>query len=138
VVLNIKLFTIHSGAFGTLNIFIMFVLCGFICLQFKAISQAYEVLADPKKRDLYDRGGEQAIKEGGIASEMHNPMDIFDMFFGGGSRSRSPSKGKDVIHQLKVSLEDLYNGSVRKLALQKNVICASCEGLCSSTVYYSS
>ena len=98
--------------------------------QFKAISQAYEVLADQKKRDLYDRGGEQAIKEGGIASEMHNPMDIFDMFFGGSGRSRSPTKGKDVIHQLKVSLEDLYNGSVRKLALQKNVICAACEGLC--------
>jgi len=98
-------------------------------VQFKAISQAYEVLADPKKRDLYDRGGEQAIKEGGIASEMHNPMDIFDMFFGGGSRARSPTKGKDVIHQLKVSLDDLYNGSVRKLALQKNVICAGCEGI---------
>lgn len=98
-------------------------------VQFKAISQAYEVLADSKKRDLYDRGGEQAIKEGGIASEMHNPMDIFDMFFGGGGRSRSPTKGKDVIHQLKVSLEDLYNGTVRKLALQKNVICVACEGL---------
>lgn len=96
--------------------------------KFKAISQAYEVLADPKKRDLYDRGGEQAIKEGGVASEMHNPMDIFDMFFGGGGRSRSPTKGKDVIHQLKVTLEDLYNGSVRKLSLQKNVICAACEG----------
>jgi len=101
-------------------------------MQFKAISQAYEVLADPKKRDLYDRGGEQAIKEGGIASEMHNPMDIFDMFFGmGGSRGggrSGPQRGKDVVHQLKVSLEDLYNGTVRKLALQKSVICAACEG----------
>jgi DnaJ family protein A protein 1 len=98
--------------------------------KFKAISQAYEVLSDPKKRDLYDRGGEQAIKEGGIASEMHNPMDIFDMFFGMGRSGRGggPSRGKDVAHQLKVSLEDLYNGTVKKLALQKNVICAACEG----------
>lgn len=107
-----------------------------LCVQFKAISQAYEVLADPKKRDLYDRGGEQAIKEGGIASEMHNPMDIFDMFFGGGGRSRSQTKGKDVIHQLKVGLEDLYNGSVRKLALQKNVICTACEGFSSVNVLF--
>lgn len=100
-------------------------------VQFKAISQAYEVLSDPKKRDIYDRGGEQAIKEGGIASEMHNPMDIFDMFFGMGRRgghSSGPSRGKDVVHQLKVSLEDLYNGAVRKLALQKNVICLMCNG----------
>ena len=95
-------------------------------------------MADPKKRDLYDRGGEQAIKEGGIASEMHNPMDIFDMFFGGGGRSRGSNKGKDVIHQLKVNLEDLYNGSVRKLALQKNVICAACEGFHSSNSVFSS
>lgn len=33
-----------------------------------------------------------------------------------------------MVHQLGVSLEDLYNGITRKLALQKNVICAKCEG----------
>lgn len=99
--------------------------------KFKAISQAYEVLSDAKKRDLYDKGGEQAIKEGGLQSEFHSPMDIFDMFFGmgGGRRGRQgPPKGKDVVHQLKVSLEDMYNGTVKKLALQKNVICPKCEG----------
>lgn len=100
--------------------------------RFKAISQAYDVLSDAKKRELYDRGGEEAIKEGGTGGGMggRNPMDIFDMFFGGGGRSRQrgPAKGKDVIHQLSVTLEDLYNGSTRKLALQKNVICPKCEG----------
>jgi len=90
------------------------------------------VLSDSKKRELYDRGGEQAIKEGGVASEMHNPMDIFDMFFGGGHRGRSsgPARGKDTVHPLKVTLEELYNGSTRKLALQKSVICINCKGLC--------
>ncbi len=103
------------------------------CLQFKAISQAYEVLSDAKKREIYDKGGEQALKEGGGGGGggFSSPMDIFDMFFGmgGGRARRGPSKGKDVIHQLSVSLEDLYNGAVRKLALQKNVICAKCEGI---------
>jgi len=100
--------------------------------QFKAISQAYEVLSDPKKRDLYDRGGEKAIKEGGIASEMHSPMDIFDMFFGMGLHSRGhrgPPRGRDVAHQMAVTLDDLYNGTVRKLSLQKSVICPQCKGL---------
>ena len=97
--------------------------------KFKNISQAYEVLSDPKKREIYDQGGEQALKEGGSGEGFSSPMDIFDMFFGGGGgRRRKENKGKDVIHQLGVSLEDLYNGTTRKLALQKNVICDKCEG----------
>ena len=51
------------------------------------------------------------------------------MFFGGrGGRQRGPQRGKNVVHQLKVSLEDLYNGAVRKLSLQKNILCPKCDG----------
>ncbi|XP_074154762.1 LOW QUALITY PROTEIN: dnaJ homolog subfamily A member 1-like [Sminthopsis crassicaudata] len=96
--------------------------------KFKQISQAYEVLSDAKKRDLYDKGGEQAIKEGGSGGGFGSPMDIFDMFFGGGGRMQRERRGKNVVHQLSVTLEDLYNGATRKLALQKNVICDKCEG----------
>lgn len=103
--------------------------------KFKQISQAYEVLTTPEKRRLYDQGGEQALKEGGVGNSFSSPKDLFDMFFGqfGGSDGRhgrrpGPQKGKDVVHQLSVSLEDLYNGCVRKLALEKNVICDKCEG----------
>jgi len=99
--------------------------------KFKAISQAYEVLSDEKKRKIYDQGGEEAIKEGGTGGgNFSSPMDIFDMFFGMGGRSRNsgPKKTKDVVHQLSVSLEELYNGCTRKLSLQKNVICQKCEG----------
>nr|QCY50087.1 DNAJA1B [Apostichopus japonicus] len=95
--------------------------------KFKEISQAYEVLSDKKKREIYDRGGEQAIKEDASGGGFHNPMDIFDMFFGTSSRRRQ-QRSKDVIHQLSVTLEQLYNGAVKKLALQKNVLCEKCEG----------
>ena len=32
------------------------------------------------------------------------------------------------MHPLKVSLEELYNGTTKKLSLAKNVICSKCDG----------
>lgn len=99
--------------------------------RFKAISQAYEVLSNPEKREIYDHGGEQAIKQGhsGMSSD-HSPMDLFDMFFGGGGRQRErgPKKGKDMVYQLGVTLEELYNGATRKLAVSRKVVCDKCDG----------
>ncbi|XP_044776995.1 dnaJ homolog subfamily A member 1-like isoform X3 [Neomonachus schauinslandi] len=65
--------------------------------KFKQISQAYEVLSDAKKRELYDKG-EQAIKEGGAGGGFGSPMDIFDKFFGGGGRMQRERRGQIVKH----------------------------------------
>ncbi|KAG6555880.1 hypothetical protein Mapa_002522 [Marchantia paleacea] len=111
--------------------------------KFKELAQAYEVLSDPEKRDLYDQYGEDALKEGmGGGGASHNPFDIFESFFGtGGGASfggsgrggRRQRRGEDVVHQLKVSLEDLYNGTSKKLSLSRNVICSKCKGKGSKT-----
>lgn len=47
---------------------------------------------------------------------------------GGSSRGRRQRRGEDVIHPLKVSLEDLCNGTSKKLSLSRNVICSKCKG----------
>ncbi len=101
-----------------------------------------EVLSDEKKRSLYDQVGEQGLKEGAGAGGFHgsDPFDIFNMFFGGGGSpfggGRQENRGKNLVHQLAVSLEELYNGAVRKLALQKNVICDKCEGKLTNWIFF--
>jgi DnaJ-class molecular chaperone len=47
---------------------------------------------------------------------------------GGGRGRGGRRKGEDVVHPLKVSLEELYNGTTKKLSLAKNVICSKCDG----------
>ncbi|KAJ3261991.1 Type I HSP40 co-chaperone [Boothiomyces macroporosus] len=102
--------------------------------KFKEISHAYEVLSDDQKRQVYDRYGEEGLS--GDGGHGVNPEDLFSQLFGGGGgffgggrqQQRGPRKGKDMAHGLKVSLEDLYKGKTSKLALQKQVLCGSCEG----------
>lgn len=106
--------------------------------KFKDLSKAYEVLSDPQKRQLYDQYGEEGLEQGGMGSGGMAAEDLFAQFFGGGSafggmfgggmREQGPKKARTIAHVHKVSLEDIYRGKVSKLALQKSVICSSCDG----------
>ncbi|RKP06964.1 DnaJ subfamily A member 2 [Thamnocephalis sphaerospora] len=101
--------------------------------KFKEISHAYEVLSDAQRRDVYDRFGEAGLSgDGGMGGGMGmSAEDLFSQIFGGGMPRRQPSgprRGKDMMHQLRVSLEDLFKGKTSKLALQKHVICKGCDG----------
>jgi DnaJ family protein A protein 2 len=50
------------------------------------------------------------------------------MFGGMGGHDMGERRGKDVGHAMPVTLEDLYNGKSRKLALNKQVLCSDCGG----------
>uniref|UniRef100_H2TGG7 DnaJ heat shock protein family (Hsp40) member A2a n=1 Tax=Takifugu rubripes TaxID=31033 RepID=H2TGG7_TAKRU len=103
--------------------------------QFKEISFAYEVLSNPEKKELYDRYGEQGLREGGGCGPGMD--DIFSHIFGGGlfgfmgghgSRSRNGGRrrGEDMVHPLKYELilQPFLQGG-KTGAVQK---CATCRG----------
>ncbi|ORX53564.1 DnaJ-domain-containing protein [Hesseltinella vesiculosa] len=107
--------------------------------RFKEISHAYEVLSDPQRRAEYDRFGPDgpggAGGPGGMSAD-----DLFANLFGGGGGfgfdggagfgmpPRGPRKGETMRTPLAVSLENLYNGKRTKMAMEKNVICVTCQG----------
>ncbi|XP_063900139.1 dnaJ homolog subfamily A member 4-like [Zophobas morio] len=97
--------------------------------KFKEISYQFSVLEDDKKRALYDKFGEQGIKEGGADRAGFSATDIFSHFFGGVfDDARGPQRCADAVHQLELTLEQFYTGCTKKLAIKKNVICSSCDG----------
>ncbi|EDQ91623.1 uncharacterized protein MONBRDRAFT_20146 [Monosiga brevicollis MX1] len=96
--------------------------------KFKEISQAYDVLSNAEKRSVYDRHGLEGLQEG--RGEGGGAADIFEHLFGfGGGRSqRGPRRGEDTVQPLSVSMEDMFKGTTKRIALRKKVLCSSCEG----------
>ena len=88
--------------------------------KFKEISKAYETLSDPKKKQIYDQYGEDGLKHQGIG--FSQATDLFSMFFGGSSpfgNMNQTSQKKDIIHPLKLTLEDLYKGKNIKIRITR-------------------
>ena len=95
--------------------------------MFKEIQTAFAVLGDEEKRQVYDEYGEEGLRDGGGPSDAH---DLFSAMFGGGGHShRGPRKGDNVVHSLRVTLEDLYMGKMSKLAIIRNRVCQTCNGI---------
>jgi molecular chaperone DnaJ len=105
--------------------------------KFKEASEAYEVLRDPQKRNIYDQFGHQGLEGSGF-SGFSGFDDIFSSFggifeeffgFGGGRRSRSRAqKGSDLRYDLVLSFMEAAFGTETEIDLEKMETCSSCQG----------
>lgn len=105
--------------------------------RFKAISEAYSVLADPQKRQIYDRYGKQGLQNQGFSGTA-DFGDIFSQFsdlfgdffgFGGGRRGRQrATRGADLRMQVQIDLEQALAGIEREFEIPRSTHCETCAG----------
>jgi len=101
--------------------------------EFKSISQSYEVLSDPNKRELYDQYGEDLGKNRQQRGGGFQDIDLNDIInqmrggFGGGFQQEPLEQGNLRI-TVPVSLIECFEGSKKKFKFKKQVICPDCGG----------
>ncbi|NNG00582.1 MAG: molecular chaperone DnaJ [Desulfobacteraceae bacterium] len=107
--------------------------------QFKEAAEAYEVLRDGQKRQIYDQYGHQGLEGqgfsgfGGFEDIFSSFGDIFEDFFGfgsgsrGGGRSRA-QRGSDLRYDLTLDFMEAAFGTETEITVDKMDLCMECEG----------
>jgi molecular chaperone DnaJ len=98
--------------------------------RFKEITQAYEILSDPSKRQRFDLFGDDRAGAAGF-SDLGGISDLFASFFGGGGGSRTrrgPARGADILAEVGLTLEEAASGVEREVEVDTLTECSVCGG----------
>lgn len=106
--------------------------------KFKEASEAYEVLSDPDKRNIYDRAGFDGLRNQGFSGfsgvgveDIFSSFgDIFGDLFGFSQRPRRPGvqRGADLRYDMVLEFEEAAFGCKKEIQLDQHVACERCQG----------
>jgi molecular chaperone DnaJ len=109
--------------------------------RFRECTEAYSVLSDPQKRQVYDTYGHAGLSSSGMGQGFDNTVfqdfhDIFgdffgfeDLFGGGGRRGRTRAqRGADLRYDMSLTFEEAAGGVATKIKLPRQEFCEACNG----------
>ena len=101
--------------------------------RFREVVEAYEVLSNSERRELYDRFGHAGLRSGGFqpgSFDFGSLSDLFSAFFGddlfGGRAGRT--RGADIAARVEIELAEAATGTKREVPFGVAVPCAHCGG----------